>query len=50
MRLAFCERSDTKCLVKLIPTKEGSDKVCKVECEILDVWVIGVVSSLRSSQ
>ena len=30
MRLAFCERSDTKCLVKLIPTKEGSDKVCKV--------------------
>jgi len=24
MRLEFCERSDTKLLVELIPTKEGS--------------------------
>jgi hypothetical protein len=29
MRLTFCERSDTKCLVELIPTKEGSGKVYK---------------------
>jgi len=30
MRLTFCERSDTKCLVELIPTKEGSNKIRKV--------------------